>query len=327
MENFLYIVIFSVLLTFVFGKIYIKIWKASHKTENTPTGFGVCLPFLMMLYFFFISEIWTEINLSIFIIFCAGLIFLLDDIHGLPPIFRILISFLFGVLLVLEASFFDLSSEFLLVSFCVFFGLISVGLTNVINFYDGVDLNLATIVFLASLILMSFSELDTTVFHIGVIMLGFSLGFGLINKIPDTLFMGDSGSFVIALLFLYFMINYFVGNLIIPIEILSVLPLPIFDVFYVILIRLYYRHDILSRNYLHLYQRIRIRFGSFYHLLPQLVNVIIILLLNHIISPYFGNDFLVLVAICVIVTPLFYIVCRMYFVEKNYFFGDGKSNV
>ena len=174
---------------------------------------------------------------------------------------------------------------------------------------------------------MSFSELDTTVFHIGVIMLGFSLGFGLINKIPDTLFMGDSGSFVIALLFLYFMINYFVGNLIIPIEILSVLPLPIFDVFYVILIRLYYRHDILSRNYLHLYQRIRIRFGSFYHLLPQLVNVIIILLLNHIISPYFGNDFLVLVAICVIVTPLFYIVCRIYFVEKNYFFGDGKSNV
>ena len=138
--------------------------------------------------------------------------------------------------------------------------------------------------------------------------------------------MGDSGAFVLALLFTFFLINYVLDLSYVPPELMLVLALPVFDVFYVLMIRLYCKHDLLSRNYLHLYQRIKIRFGGFLHLIPQFINVCMLLLLADLIESNSISRFSALFFSSLIFTPIFYLICRILLVERNYFFGDGESN-
>jgi UDP-N-acetylmuramyl pentapeptide phosphotransferase/UDP-N-acetylglucosamine-1-phosphate transferase len=206
-------------------------------------------------------------------------------------------------------------------------GIFSIGLANVANFYDGNDLNLATMIFLAGIILLFFSDTSNSEFdNIGAVMVGFSIGFGWINRIPFSLYLGDSGAFVLALLFTLFLINYGLDLSYIPAELMLVFALPVFDVFYVLLIRLYYKHDLLSRNYLHLYQRIKIGFGGFAHLMPQFINVGALLFLADWIESTSISRFWALLFSSLAFTPVFYLSCRILLVERNYFFGDGESN-
>ena len=157
-------------------------------------------------------------------------------------------------------------------------------------------------------------------------MVGFSLGFGWINRIPFSLYLGDSGAFILALIFTFFGINLLLAQSHVPAELMLVLAFPVFDVFYVLLIRLYYKHDLLSRNYLHLYQRIRIRFGGFVHLIPQFINIAVLLFLADWIESTSISRFWALFFSSLIFTPIFYLVCRVLLVERNYFFGDGEQN-
>ena len=126
-----------------------------------------------------------------------------------------------------------------------------------------------------------------------------------------------------ALFFLYFLISFVISNNV-PVELFVILTLPLFDVFFVILIRLYYKHDMLSRNYLHLYQRINIRYGSFFHIIPQLINVVAIIILARLIEISSLDKMWSLLITSFLFTPIFYIVCRFLFVERGYFFGDGE---
>ena len=104
------------------------------------------------------------------------------------------------------------------------------------------------------------------------------------------------------------------------------LALPVFDVFYVLLIRLYHKHDLLSRNSLHLYQRIKLRFGGFAHLMPPFITVGALLFLAAWIESTSISRFWALLFSSLAFTPVFYLCCRILLVERNYFFGDGESN-
>ena len=192
------------------------------------------------------------------------------------------------------------------------------------NFYDGADLNMASIIMLTGIILFFTASNDVALKQLGIVMCSFAVGFGVLNSKPKTLYIGDSGSFIIALFYLYFFISYINNKINIPLELISVLALPFFDVLYVMLIRLYCKHDMLSRNYLHLYQRIHIRYGGFYHLIPQIINVIAIIFLYRCLESMQTNNFIEFLIACILITPFFYIICRLLFVEKSYFFGDGK---
>jgi hypothetical protein len=63
----------------------------------------------------------------------------------------------------------------------------------------------------------------------------------------------------------------------IPAEAAIPLALPAFDVFFVLLIRIREKHDLLTRNYLHLYQRLNRRYAGFGYLLPQIMNALLCL--------------------------------------------------
>jgi len=209
----------------------------------------------------------------------------------------------------------------------IMFGIAATALTNVLNFFDGEDLNLATIIFLAGLVLFIFpNESISELTSIGPIMIGFAIGFGLINRVPLSLYLGDSGAFVLASIFIFLLINLVLELNSVPEELMLVVALPILDTLYVLMIRLYYKHNILSRNYLHLYQRMKIRFGSFYYLIPQFINFGALLFLAEWIESESVPRFWALLISTFTLTPIFYIACRYLLVERTYFFGDGEAN-
>ena len=320
-------IIFTAAATYFFGKIYIFLWNKTKLLATTPSGFGVLLPLFVLISMVAISHTSAVSLVSILIIFISGLIYWMDDVIHLPALTRILIAFSSGVALFLSASPEALFTPFELLILTITCGIFSIVLTNVINFYDGNDLNLATMFFLAGIILLFFPETSISAFgNIGAVMVGFAIGFGWINRIPLSLYLGDSGAFVLALLFTFFFINYVLDSSYVPAELMLVLALPVLDVFYVLLIRIYYKHDLLSRNYLHLYQRIRIRFGGFVHLIPQFINVCALLLLADWIESTSISRFWALFFSSLAFTPIFYMACRILLVERNYFFGDGGSN-
>ena len=319
--------IFTAVATYFIGKVYMFLWNNIKLRATTPSGFGVLLPLFVLISMVIISQTSAVSLVSILIIFISGLIYWMDDVVHLPPLYRILIAFSSGAVLFLLASTEALFAPFELLVLTVTCGIFSVGLTNVANFYDGNDLNLATMIFLAGTIMLFFPETSISEFgNIGAAMIGFAVGFGWINRIPLSLYLGDSGAFVLALLFTFFLINYVLDLSYVPAELLLVVALPVLDVFYVLLIRLYCKHDLLSRNYLHLYQRIRIRFGGFVHLIPQFINVGALLLLANWIELTSISRFWALFISSLAFTPIFYLVCRLLLVERNYFFGDGEPN-
>jgi len=320
-------IIFTAAATYFFGKVYIFLWNNTKLLATTPSGFGVLLPLFVLISMVIISHTSAVLLVSILIIFISGLIYWMDDVVHLPPLFRILIAFSSGAVLFLSASPEGLFTHFELLVLTITCGIFSIGLTNVANFYDGNDLNLAAMIFLTGIILLFFSETSISEFgNIGAVMVGFAIGFGWINRIPLSLYLGDSGAFVLALLFTFFLINYVLNLSYVPAELMLVMALPVLDVFYVLLIRLYCKHDLLSRNYLHLYQRIRIRFGGFVHLIPQFINVGALLLLAYWIESTGISKFWALFFSSLAFTPIFYLVCRILLVERNYFFGDGETN-
>jgi UDP-N-acetylmuramyl pentapeptide phosphotransferase/UDP-N-acetylglucosamine-1-phosphate transferase len=320
-------IIFTAATTYFFGKVYIFLWTITKNLATTPSGFGVLLPIFVLISVVLISNTLTASLISILIIFISGLIYWTDDVVHLSPLTRILIAFSSGAALFLLASPEALFTPLEFLVLTIMFGFFSIGITNVLNFYDGSDLNLATMIFLAGIILLFFpgasiSEAE----NFGAAMVGFSVGFGWINRTPLSLYLGDSGAFVLALIFTFFLISYVLDITYVPAELMLVVALPVLDVFFVLLIRLYYKHDLLSRNYLHLYQRIRIRFGGFFHIIPQFINVGMLLLLANWIESTSISRNLALVFSSLIFTPIFYLACRILLVERNYFFGDGESN-
>ena len=321
------IIFFAAVAAYICGKGYIFLWSKKIDSTTTPVGFGVLLPVFVLTFMSLVHGGWSVTLSSILIISIAGLIYWFDDLAELHRLTRVFIAFFFGALLFWLISPEKLFTPLELVVLSIACGIFSTGLTNVINFADGADLNLASMIFSTGIILMFFSDTSNTELeNIGSIMVGFSLGFGWINRRPFSLYLGDAGAFVLALFFILFLINYVLELSYIPAELMLVLALPVFDVFCVLLIRVYYKHDLLSRNSLHLYQRIWIRFGGFVHLIPQLVNIGVILLLADWIQSTSVPRFWALFLSSVAFTPLCYLACRMLLVERNYFFGDGEPH-
>ncbi len=326
MENLLVVFLSLISVIYFCGKIYIFLWHKTIKNKNfIPTGFGFILPLVPITLASLNIGVWKGFILDFWIIFTAGAIYVIDDLRGLAPWVRILIAFLFGGLLFLSVIPLNNYVTLVILLLVILFGMISIVLTNVINFYDGADLNIASLIFLTGIILVYFTDTNSLIFeNIGWVLITFSIGFGAINRVSSTLYFGDAGCFVIALLFLYFLSHYTFAFSKVPEELISILALPFFDVFYVMLIRVYYKHDVLSRNYLHLYQRISIQFGGFFHILPQAINVLVILFFSDLIDLYGINEMWEIIILCSLITPIFYLLCRFFFVEKSYFFGDGK---
>ena len=319
----LLIIAFVGTFTFILGKYFQKKTN-SQKTSKVSTGFGVILPIFLIFPYLFLGNTFTsEIKLlSLLFIFITGLIYYIDDVRGLPPSIRLFLSSISGLFIIniYLNNFVEHINVFTLYIFAV--GIMCL-LTNVFNFYDGADLNLSTTIFLFGLSLINYQNLMVP----SLILIGFSIGFSLINRKKDSLYLGDSGSYVFACIVFLILISSSQDIKNFPINSIYTIILPIYDVLYVLLIRLIKGHDLLTRNYLHIYQRLNIEYQGFYYLLPQIIHFVVAFTLNKVLN-YLNifNQYENTMLICFVYTPTFYLLTRKYFVSKNYFFGDGTNN-
>ena len=128
------------------GFVYRRVWSKLRGPEVTPSGFGVRLAFVL-LGAAAVAGISFELMASMIVISIAAACYWLDDIIELSAQIRILISFVVGVAIV--CAFFNWSSAYSLLfifGICLAAGFVNVVFTNIVNFYDGADLNLATFI-------------------------------------------------------------------------------------------------------------------------------------------------------------------------------------
>ena len=319
---------FLIFLFLFFCSIYSFVFKRIISKKIVPTGAGIIIPAFLAFSLENLNQK-NSIIFSLIIIFINSIFYFIDDIKGLKPSLRILISMLTGFLLLYVHSNNFLDSNFNNYIFISYFFIICLTclLVNVLNFYDGCDLNLCSIILISGIILLVSNNYPIEYGrYLGFVLVSFSLGFGILNARPKSIYLGDTGSFSIAALFIFIFISSLTESNYLPIEFISLLSLPIFDVLYVIAIRLIKKHDLLSRNYLHLYQRLQIRYKFFYYLIPTIFNFLICLNSFHILMYLFNSLYFSLFTICFLVTPIVYLSIRKIYLEPKYFFGDGSSN-
>lgn len=302
-----------VILTFAAGLVYRHVWRRLRGPEVTPSGFGVLLSFVLLVTTA-IAGGSLELRASLVIVAFASIVYWFDDVIELRAWPRILISFTAGVLIAIAFVFWNVAHSLLLaLGVCLAVGIINVVLTNVVNFYDGADLNLATFIVLTAGLVLVFAPAQSDWVPIALACLAFVIPFAVMNSRPKTIYLGDSGSFVFASLLTLMGVSFFTDMHSISPEVAIPAALPAFDVFFVLLMRIREKHDLLTRNYLHLYQRLNRRYKGFGYLLPQIMNTVLCLAFATALQAEgLGKSLSTIVAMTLVTIP-FYFTCRWFF--------------
>ena len=233
---------------------YIKIWNKF--SGKVPSGIGV----LVSIPIFFYLEKNLDI-VNIVLLFLFSFIYFLDDL--------IEINFLYRVLLQIFASIVIYYSYTLELNFIIIFLnlLAFLVLVNTLNFQDGEDLNIATLLIIIFGVFYFCSENKFTQ-NTSELILIFLISFSFFNIKKNFLYYGDSGCYFISIIIFLFVYNEIHNTLLIKLLIATII-FPIIDVFYVLVYRIFKKQNLLSRNYLHLYQILAKKFNNKLYLLPN----------------------------------------------------------
>jgi|GEM_PF-6811978 len=298
----------------VAGLIYRWLWIRFRSQEIVPTGFGAILSFALLAAALALGMP-GDVTLAYGVIAAASAIYWFDDAIELSPKSRILISFVTGVAVawLLLAGFFQTAP--LLIGLCLAAGVINVGLTNVVNFYDGNDLNIATLIGLLAVTTLVFSIPGSFMQVTALVTLAVVIPFAILNSRPRTIYFGDAGCFAVASLLTAMVAIYVRGaNDFSPAAVIP-MALPTLDVFFVLGIRIVEKHDLLTRNYLHLYQKLNQRYRGFGYLAPQPLNVALVLGLYLAMRAMGGGAFVSTLLAAAVVTPIVYFGARRLFLR------------
>ena len=252
------------------------------------------------------------------VVAAASAVYWLDDLIHLSARLRMAISFLSGLAIgALYFTFYPGLPFAALLGICIGAGLACVILTNIVNFYDGADLNLATFIALTAGLILLFGPALREWSVNALACLSFIIPFAVLNRRPNTIYLGDSGSFAFAGL-LTVMAVAFAGDIqSLPPEAAIPTALPTIDVVYVFITRIAQKHDLLTRNYLHLYQRLHSRYAGFVYLLPQIVNTALCLILAAALQAAGLGRILSVILAGIFVTIPFYFACRRLFLDAR----------
>ena len=294
---------------------YKKIWSMIN-LKKVPTGYGYILIFFILIYSFLLKL--PLVNIKVFgVILLFSSIYWIDDIKSLSFIFRLLIQFFCGLtlaFLILKENNFLYSQSFLII--LILSGFLNIFLTNIINFYDGLDLNISIFTIILSFVLIFLTSFEKSN-YLGIVILGFILGFMFFNFKPNNIFFGDSGCFVISSFVSFLIIkniyffNFEIIYLLIP------FLLPIVDVCYVVLLRIYLKESLLTRNYHHIYHKMGEKFKNKIYLLPQIINALVIFIIGIFIVPnnHIANVRFILISI--LSTLILYFFIQFFIIRRR----------
>ena len=267
--------------------------RKEHK-EPTPLMGGVAIWLATMVSIIIFAEAINKIAIPVLIIGATGvaLMGLIDDIISLSAKRRMIILFCIALIVFFggiqfyftEILFYDaMIIQILFSAFIVFW---VVGITNAINFSDGLD-GLASYLSLVSAIafaiIFSFQGRNMFILPITLALCGAIAGFIPYNRNPAMIFMGDAGSMFIGFLLSLLSITSIARettllSVIVPIFILFV---PILDMGMSILRRLVIRTPIMKPDSMHFHHRLNEHFQN--HLI-----VVIILTLAQVVFATMG---------------------------------------
>ena len=301
------VAVFISTLSLILPVLYKLFWSKILNNKETSKGYGIVIITLLLISY--IYKNYSNLDYFILGLFLLTFIYWLDDLFHLKIIYRVIVVFI--------ASFFIL--KFLNFNYSYFFILFAIcfTLTNFINFMDGEDLNLSTMIFFFLLYLLVnnhlYNFINSEYLNIFILML---IGFTIYNFFPKNIYFGDAGCFGLAI-FLTIMLSYEFEN---DFFNFIILILPLFylllDCAYVILIRLHRKEKLLSRNYLHLYQLLKKKYKSkIYLFLYPIYLLILTLLINflNIINEFsFFKIFIILM-----ISLFFYISLRILLINEK----------
>jgi UDP-N-acetylmuramyl pentapeptide phosphotransferase/UDP-N-acetylglucosamine-1-phosphate transferase len=259
-------VFFFFILFLLVNFFYIKIWKKF--SDKVPSGVGVLLAIPCFFYYF--EQNLYFINTVLILTF--SLLYYLDDLKG--------IHFLSRVFLQIFASLIIYFSYTLEINFIIIFLnlILFVILVNVLNFQDGEDLNISILLIPIFILFYLYSESEI-VKNVSKIIVLFLIAFFLFNSKKNTLYFGDSGCFFVSIIIFLFAYNE-INNLILIKLLIAVLAFPATDVFYVILYRIFKKENLLSRNYLHIYQILAQKVNLKIYLVPNILFSVLNILIS-----------------------------------------------
>lgn len=254
---------------------YIRFWQRLQNiflAEITvPSGFGVLLPFCFSFLIIFAEYSFADVS-AIAVLIVATAIYWFDDFLKISAAYRIFITIFAGLILAgLQSTTLSLLPVTVFFGYsCLFVGSFLV-FVNMLNFQDGADLNLVSIL-LPFFLTAAFTDLSTQKLNdIALMSCSFIAVFAIFNSRKNTLYFGDCGCFAAGYVICILLFDSLDNPKIVQFS--AAITLPLIDFFVVILYRIARRDNLLERHYLHLYQRIQKRWGGFWYLVPQLAYV------------------------------------------------------
>jgi UDP-N-acetylmuramyl pentapeptide phosphotransferase/UDP-N-acetylglucosamine-1-phosphate transferase len=310
-------------LTLLAGLLYIRVWRA-RSGNRTPTGFGALLA-PIVLGAAIVAGAATVKLLALGVLSFGTALYWIDDAIELPAKIRMAIALVLGTamgaLFIVDAGTPSLASW---IGICLLAGLTCVVLTNLVNFYDGADLNLALYAAMTCSLVLLYEPADRGWAAVASAALAFLLPFAILNSRPSTIYLGDGGSFAFAGLLTALGTSFVLAPASVPPEAAIPSALPALDVAYVLLVRIAAGHDLLTRNWLHLYQQLNLRFRGFGYLLPQIANVALCLAVSAALQDLGLTRLAAVIVSGALVTVPLYFACRAKFVPRVIEPGVGE---
>lgn len=325
MFGFLFFLIF-LLSGYITSTIFINFWIKTKLVSKVPKGVGAFIPLLFLFFGGLVFDLWFN-YWAILALALGTMIYFLDDIFELRISVRTAIILITAVacLYFIGVSQ-NLNLELDELSTWIFGTLIFFFLVNVSNFYDGADLNLSTFIILFSLSSMIFGT-NTEIFWFSLAFLGFVVGFSVHNIKPRRIYMGDAGSFAFAGLIFLQVLNSFGSSEEYNVRVFFPLALPIFDVLFVVGLRIIKRENILTRNYWHLYQRVQSIGRGFEYLGPQILNLLLCLFIYEVFLKFNWKIVSAAFSAVLVATLLSYSLFYIYFFwQSRVTSGAGHDN-
>ena len=205
------------------------------ETHKIPTAYGggIAIGTTILIYLLFQLINFDYAFKFILVLIPVIIIGLLDDIFNFSPLVKLLSQVVASIPFLI----FYISVTIPLIFVFLFLILISQNAWNLVDVMDGLVAVISTIVFISmGILLLSVNGLEFYSTLSFVIALS-SLGFRFFNKTPAKIFLGETGSLLLGSLFAFIIVSVYFTNNIIAAFLLLLGIIPLFELFFLIIVR------------------------------------------------------------------------------------------